>query len=296
MELNKAIERFKLVHVSSLSHNTQRDYFRIFKKLISVFDPETELSDIDIFRYFEVLGDVSYKTKNNHRTYLKAFYNFCKKQKWISINLLDDIPVFKPNRAKGEVPSAGIPRQITFEQVKFLIQRSKVHGEQTGYGDLFYLLTALLLESGCRVSEALMTLERSLKKDHIYIPISKNGQPRWIYFSEDLGTKLRNYANSHGSEWLFPSTSDPRLPLPYDFFQKHFAKYRKGICNSVTCREITIHGLRHTFASLRIGMLTPFELKELMGHASIQTTLRYISNSESQLAQIWAKTESLAFS
>ncbi|MBC6433060.1 site-specific integrase, partial [Nostoc sp. HG1] len=40
-------------------------------------------------------------------------------------------------------------------------------------------------------------------------------------------------------------------------------------------QEIRIHDLRHTFATERVGLMGIEELRALMGHESIQTTLRY---------------------
>ena len=38
---------------------------------------------------------------------------------------------------------------------------------------------------------------------------------------------------------------------------------------------IRIHDLRHTFATERVGLMGIEELRALMGHQNIQTTLRY---------------------
>lgn len=38
---------------------------------------------------------------------------------------------------------------------------------------------------------------------------------------------------------------------------------------------VRIHDLRHTFATERVGLISIEELCSLMGHESIQTTLRY---------------------
>jgi integrase/recombinase XerD len=38
---------------------------------------------------------------------------------------------------------------------------------------------------------------------------------------------------------------------------------------------VRIHDLRHTYATERVGLISIEELRSLMGHESIQTTLRY---------------------
>ena len=47
---------------------------------------------------------------------------------------------------------------------------------------------------------------------------------------------------------------------------------------------VGFHQLRHTFASQRVGIMGVEELRALMGHEKIQTTLRY-SKVTSQRAQ-----------
>ncbi len=49
-----------------------------------------------------------------------------------------------------------------------------------------------------------------------------------------------------------------------------------------------LHDLRHTFATERVGLSGIQELKALMGHKSITTTLRY-QTVTSQKAEIAAK-------
>lgn len=45
--------------------------------------------------------------------------------------------------------------------------------------------------------------------------------------------------------------------------------------NHPALRGVRIHDLRHTFATERVGLMGIEELRALMGHEHIQTTLRY---------------------
>jgi len=47
------------------------------------------------------------------------------------------------------------------------------------------------------------------------------------------------------------------------------------IGNTPELQAIRIHDLRHTFATERVGLMAIEELRALMGHESIQTTLKY---------------------
>jgi hypothetical protein len=58
-----------------------------------------------------------------------------------------------------------------------------------------------------------------------------------------------------------------------------------GLCRAAGVPYIGIHGLRHTFAShymMRGGSI--YDLKSLLGHASIETTMRYAHLSPTHLA------------
>ncbi|MBE9229692.1 tyrosine-type recombinase/integrase [Phormidium sp. LEGE 05292] len=51
--------------------------------------------------------------------------------------------------------------------------------------------------------------------------------------------------------------------------------FRKLIAQSHILKGVRLHDLRHTFATERVGLMALEELRALMGHENIQTTLRY---------------------
>ncbi len=75
-----------------------------------------------------------------------------------------------------------------------------------------------------------------------------------------------------GSDWLFPSRSDQRLPVPYDTFRKAFAEWQHhiGLHDETGCAtSVTIHGLRHTLGTRMINSGVPEHvIPRLLGHAS----------------------------
>ncbi len=62
----------------------------------------------------------------------------------------------------------------------------------------------------------------------------------------------------------------------------------KQLTQSPQLAEVRIHDLRHTFATERVGLMGIEELRALMGHEQIQTTLRY-QKVTSARAEIVAK-------
>ncbi|EKU97156.1 site-specific recombinase XerD, partial [Leptolyngbya sp. PCC 7375] len=51
--------------------------------------------------------------------------------------------------------------------------------------------------------------------------------------------------------------------------------WRQLIADIPELEGVRLHDLRHTFATERVGLMGIEELRALMGHQSIQTTLRY---------------------
>ncbi len=275
-----------------LSPHTQRDYNFIIKQLIAEFT-NYQLSDLNTDSIncwlININIDNSFTTFNKHLIYVKAILSRALKQRLIAENPCFYIALKRPNRNKGEVHPSKVSRAITRDQLTFLLKRFKEYNYQ------FYLIMALLAESGCRVGEALNSLKTNLRQNMIYLPITKSGSPRYICFSEPLGKQLTNFAASHPSIYIFPAPLNLCKPMDYSVFHNAFLKMRIGIYVQSTGKLVTIHGIRHTFASERVGIVDPLELKELMGHQSIQTTLRYISVSKQKVLNSYEKTKHLSF-
>jgi len=79
-----------------------------------------------------------------------------------------------------------------------------------------------------------------------------------------------------GKDYLFPSLLNPNRHIPKDTLYIHFrhAVERAGI------PDFTIHKLRHTFGTNLAAENVPLhDIKELMGHSKIETTLIYTHSS-----------------
>jgi len=137
------------------------------------------------------------------------------------------------------------------------------------------LLLMLVYSSGLRVSEVV-----SLKKEHIDLPrkvmhirLGKGRKDRITLLSEKAAHFLEEYYKFFGIEkWLFPG-QPPTRPLSIRSAQLIFDKTvrRAGIT-----KKVSIHGLRHTFATHLLESGTDIRyIQNLLGHASLRTTERY---------------------
>lgn len=138
------------------------------------------------------------------------------------------------------------------------------------------LLFLLMLRCGLRVSEAcsLTWNDVDLEASSIRINNGKGQVDRVVYIAPDAEKALQLW-QAHGtlSPYLFPSRRRRSLPLGRGDIHWLMKKYLRlaGIQTNYSA-----HCLRHTFATQLLNAGVSLEvLKELMGHRSIQMTLRY---------------------
>jgi integrase len=101
--------------------------------------------------------------------------------------------------------------------------------------------------------------------------LSKSGKVRRVPLSDEVLTILR--AQFSESPYVFPRASDPIRPADVKEISKRFGDRltKAGIAGA------SWHVLRHTFASrLLQNGIDIVTLSKLLGHSTIQTTMRYL--------------------
>jgi|SRR5438552_10852974 len=138
------------------------------------------------------------------------------------------------------------------------------------------LIFLFMLRCGLRVSEvcALTWDAIDLGAGTVRINRGKGQVDRVVYLSPDVEQTLEVWRAHHPSSlYLFPSPKRHRTHL--------FRSQINGLMNRYLAaagltRHYSPHCLRHTFATHLLNAGVPLEvLKELMGHHSMQLTLRY---------------------
>jgi len=137
----------------------------------------------------------------------------------------------------------------------------------------------LMLRCGLRVSEVshVRWTAIDLGQGTLRVNTSKGQVDRVVYLSPDVATALRQWhgLQSTTADYVFPSpmTRKGGLPLGARQIRNRMARYLKlaGIT-----KRYAPHSLRHTFATQLLNAGASLEVvKELMGHRSLQMTLRY---------------------
>ncbi len=137
----------------------------------------------------------------------------------------------------------------------------------------------LMLRCGLRVSEVshVRWTAIDLGQGTLRVNNSKGQVDRVVYLSPDVATALRQWhgLQSTTADYVFPSpmTRKGGLPLGARQIRNRMTRYLKlaGIT-----KRYAPHSLRHTFATQLLNAGASLEVvKELMGHRSLQMTLRY---------------------
>lgn len=155
-----------------------------------------------------------------------------------------------------------------------LLSKSKCEIEVIKRAALFALST------GLRISDILNLKYSNIKND--------NGSYRLIIVQAKSGRELKVPLNPTAIEQIdLQFINQEKLVFDGIIYSSHTNKnLEKWIESAGITRKITWHTLRHSYGSLLASLNTPITvIKELMGHANINSTMRYISTSENQLVE-----------
>jgi len=137
------------------------------------------------------------------------------------------------------------------------------------------LLLMLVYSSGLRVSEVV-----ALKKEHIdlsrkviYIRLGKGRKDRSTLLSEKVSQYIVDYYRYYNiDKWVFPGQpASKHLSI-----RSAQSIFNKAVRRAAIPKEISIHGLRHTFATHLLESGTDIRyIQALLGHSNLRTTERY---------------------
>ena len=139
-----------------------------------------------------------------------------------------------------------------------------------------HLLMLMLLDTGCRISEALTLRVRDIDMDNMLVTLDGKGRKqRIVPFSLELRKALFRYiaaCNRKPESLLLASRNETQLGRRVMLRDVKQACKRLGF--TAPCR--TLHAFRHTFAVnyLRRGG-SVFHLQKVLGHSTLEMTRRY---------------------
>ncbi|NBX75012.1 MAG: integrase [Proteobacteria bacterium] len=244
-----------------LAKSTQAIYLKAVIDLHDYYNKSpTKLSESEIKTYLLYLKQEKKLAPNTYNTQiygLRFFYCITLRQPLFRLNLPTTKVTYK------------LPDILSSDEVQKIIQSVK--------GIKYRTLLMVIYSAGLRVSEALNLKISDIDSDRmtLHIRCAKGGKDRYVILSPIVYSALRDYWKAcKFKEIVFPSKRDKEKSLSASKALQIFkeAKRKAGVVKSGG-----IHSLRHAFATHLLEAGTDiFSIKTLLGHASIQSTVRYL--------------------
>ncbi len=253
---------------------------------------ETKVLDIksdEIKEYLDSLTTrtgkrVSVSTQNRHYATISCFFNYLIRESKLIENPIKNVQRRKPNKDAGETNSKDIIRYLDKDMISKIMSNAKTIREE--------FLFDLLYNSGLRISEALALNVQDIRNGVVQIRAGKGNRARVTYLSQNTEKLFRKYLEKRVPDRsvLFKAktieeaqalrnegalfTTNNGTRLGYHRANQLFKQAARGLKNADDT-PLTIHQLRHTFCTERVGHIDIRVLQKLAGHSDIRTTLRY---------------------
>ena len=235
--------------------------------------------------YLDSLSHLAYTTHQRHQAILQALFNFAVFAGYLKVNPIARLQRRKPNALQGEHFSDRVIRYLSPAQITTLYQVIDRHNRMKA-------LVCLLHRTGARIAEILaLNLSDLNLTERKFQVIGKGNKIRWCFYSEDAATVLDKYLKYYRhpeSDALFTAQKPVTKLVTRLSYRTAHRDWTNLIESAPGLDGIRMHDLRHTFATERVGLMGIEELRALMGHTNIQTTLRY-QKVTSQRAEIIAQ-------
>ena len=295
VSFNKLVDEYFSIKKNNLSNatiNRYNDYLRQFNFFFSKYFQYT-LKDITLIKASYIAESIEYLTNkgtdegrvwsattaNSYRGLLASIFKYAVKKSYIK------------NNPASEIPDKNVEKRIdaefySDEEIEKIINSSEEKWR------LFY---SFILKTGLRLGEML-----NLKWENVVL--NSNSSKIFIKSSDTWSTKtkkgrvipLNNSAQEimkkqkeiSQKEFVFTDSNGSQIKENKPLYELKKTLKKLGINGN-------IHKFRHTFATKYIssGAGSLYDLKELMGHKSIETTQIYAHLAEEYLRETLVKMD-----
>ena len=244
-----------------LAESTQSIYLKAVIDLRDYYNKSpTKLTESEIKTYLLYLKKEKKLAPNTYNTHiygLRFFYCVTLRQ-----------PLFKLSLPATKV-TYKLPEILSSQEVEKIINAVNGIKHRT--------LLMVIYSAGLRVSEALNLKMSDIDSDRmtLHIRCAKGGKDRYVILSPVVYQALKDYWKvCKFKGFVFPSRRNMDKPLSAHQASKIFQEAKR---KAEVTKSGGIHSLRHGFAThlLELGA-DIFAIKTLLGHASIQSTVRYL--------------------
>lgn len=246
--------------------NTKDTYIRNVKVFMRYYTkPIEELTEEDILKFMKYLSEerkLKNRTVNIYNSSIRFMYE-------VTLNKMlnfKQIPLFKVRKK--------IPDMLTKEEIKTIFDNCKNLKHKAMFMTIY--------GGGLRVTELVKIRANDIdsKEMRIFIKDGKGERDRYTILSDENLRILREYylkykpKNPEG--YLFPSDrKSKKAHADRNAVERAFTKLCKTTCK--INKKVTVHTLRHCFAThLYEAGVELVRIQELLGHASVRSTIDYL--------------------
>lgn len=246
--------------------NTKDTYIRNVKVFMRYYKKSIEeLTEKDILKFMKYLSEerkLKNKTVNIYNSSIRFMYEVTLDK----VLNFKQIPLFKVRRK--------IPDMLTKEEIAKIFDNCKNLKHKAMFMTIY--------GGGLRVTELVKLKVKDIdsKEMRIFIKDGKGERDRYTILSDENLKILREYylkykpKNTEG--YLFPSDNkSKKAHADRNAVERAFTKLCKKKCK--INKKVTVHTLRHCFAThLYESGVELVNIQELLGHASIRSTIDYL--------------------
>ncbi len=244
---------------------TEAESFLKLDRIVGLVGPKTPLDDFDANAADDLLALLSARgikpgTINRYLSCVSAFLRFCKKRGFRTIPAPE---------LEWRDEDEGRIRWLSYEEEARLMELLPASISTVIY---------VAIRTGMRASEIMTLKPDQVQPRWVHLWKTKNGSPRSVPIPDDLYKVLQGLVRNM-----------PSYPQVYRAWET--ARTKMGLKGDPT---FVFHACRHTYATRAVQAGVNIRvLQKLMGHKTIQTTLRYAHVDDKTLAD--AALSALAF-
>jgi site-specific recombinase XerD len=218
---------------------------------------EISVQDVEEYRAQRLSSGLKRSSVNREISCLRKVFNVAKTWRYAEDNPVSRVKLYSESESLRE-------RELLETEETRLVQAASAHLKP---------ILAVALNTGMRRGEIfeLKWDDLDFEKREIRIPKSKSGKMRFLPMNSVLLGLLKSLGGetkAEGHVFVNPETG-----MPYTDIKRAF----DGACRRSGIKNLRFHDLRHTFASRLVRRGADLRIvQELMGHASIVTTQRYL--------------------
>ena len=265
--------------IQNISKGTLTNYYRVLRHFFQTVSlPLDQITTTHIRLYlnhYKVMREVKNNTVEGLRIILNGFFEWCADEELIPKN-----PVRRVEHTKytdeERLPMSALELEIVRLNCKTIREKA---------------LVDFLYSSACRVAEctALNLSDINWQEHTVRIRHGKGDKARTTFLNAKSEVSLRAYLDTRDDtcEALFVSIRRPHHRLTSKAVQDEIKKIVSRCNLSV---HVTPHIFRHTAASMALQRGMPIDqVQKFLGHAKIETTLRYAKILNFDVRQSHAK-------